>query len=359
VTDDHVFPRSIGGTKELTLPACEACQTIFSKAEYQVARCSMYGLYIADSGPRGRHSHRRASGVIRTKYILVRHPLGGFGEAGLRAGGGIPEALPHIEIDVKSRQGRVRGNRRSDVDRLLNLLSMLLKNAPDLSGLIGEISVKTDDLGAIGEDTDFWPRIVLGLDNKLFIRARNPTEAINFFSFLASALNAGALTDRGTWTTSEIVGGTVHDAAIEYDVKSIQRILTKIACGLVYVRHGDGIVWNNALQLSREFALDKQVTTATIAFTHVSWPGTITSWPDRHVAVVDVQEGRLRAVVSLYGDCNSVDLGPASNLEDFKRIVAFCLKDGTRTFLANADEAVTVANALNQHLVRNAGVRAA
>jgi len=245
------------------------------------------------------------------------------------------------------------------VDRLLNLLSTLLKNAPDQSGLIGEISAKTDDLGAIGEDTDFWPRIVLGLDNKLFIRARNPTEAINFFSFLVPALNAGAFTDRGTWTTSEIVGGTVHDAAIEYDVKSIQRILTKIACGLVYVRHGEGILWNNALQQSREFALDKEVTTATIAITHVSWPGTIALWPDRHVAVVDVQEGRLRAVVSLYGDCHTVDLGPASNLEDFKVIVAFCLKDGTRTFLANADEAATVANALNQHLVRNPGVRAA
>jgi hypothetical protein len=359
VTDDHVFPRSIGGTKELALPACKGCQTIFSKAEHQAARCSVYGLYILDSGPRGRHRHRPTSGVIRTKYILVPHPLGGYGEAGLRAGGGIPEALPHIEIDVKRLQGRVRGNRRSDLDRLLNSLSTVLTHAIDQSGIIGEISVKTDDLGKIGEDTDFWPRIVLGLDNRLFIRARNQSEAINFFSFLVSALNAGAFIDRGTWTTSEIAGGTVHDAAIEYDVKSIQRIITKIACGLVYLEHGDGILWNNVLQQGRAFALDKQLPTATIAITHVSWPGTITLWPDRHVGVVDVQEGRLRAVVSLYGDCHTVDLGPIPNPEDFKRIGAFCHKDGTRTFLANDDEAVKVAEALSQHLIGNTGVRAA
>ena len=127
LTDDHIFPRSIGGTKELAVPSCDLCQNSFSLAEEEFARASVYAIYIADSGPRGRDKRKPGSGVIRTKYLLVRHPLGGYGETGLRAGTGTGEALPHIEINLNGRaEARRRGKQPEDIDRLIKAVWAVL-----------------------------------------------------------------------------------------------------------------------------------------------------------------------------------------------------------------------------------------
>src|ERR1700674_5783998 len=100
--EDHVFPRSLGGTKELSVPSCRACQTSISKAEFALSRKSAYAMHLLEAGPRGRHRRTDpASGLIEAEYVLVPHPLGGYNETALRAGAGeSPTALPYIEIDV-------------------------------------------------------------------------------------------------------------------------------------------------------------------------------------------------------------------------------------------------------------------
>jgi hypothetical protein len=182
---------------------------------------------------------------------------------------------------------------------------------------------------------------------------------MNFFSFLVSAFRAGAFIDKGTWTTSEIATGTVHIAAMEYDPKSVQRVILKIALGLLYLSARDSAAIQSVFPQDPSSTLEERVAKAAIAINHICWPETIATWPDRHVAMIDVLEGRLRAVVSLYGDCHTVDLGPTESPQDFKRIVAFCRRDGAHTFLVGDAEADRVVQLLDQHLAERDGSQAA
>jgi len=69
--EDHVFPRSIGGTKELCVPSCGICQTSISKAEKELSRKSAYAMHLLEAGPRGRRSRKDpASGFIEAQWIL-------------------------------------------------------------------------------------------------------------------------------------------------------------------------------------------------------------------------------------------------------------------------------------------------
>src|SRR6266852_7680391 len=81
IDKDHIFPRALGGTKELSVPACRSCQTVISKLETQAARQSHYSLFCLTHGPAGRDKRKASSGVIRARYVLTKHPLGGYGEA--------------------------------------------------------------------------------------------------------------------------------------------------------------------------------------------------------------------------------------------------------------------------------------
>src|SRR5579863_8870477 len=73
--EDHIFPRAIGGTKELWVPSCRRCQTVISKLEVEAARQSNYSFFCVTHGPAGRDKRRPASGVIRARYLLVKNPL--------------------------------------------------------------------------------------------------------------------------------------------------------------------------------------------------------------------------------------------------------------------------------------------
>src|SRR5258708_7319967 len=96
---DHIFPRALGGTKELWVPSCRICQTVISKLERQAARQSHYSLFCLTHGPAGRDKRKPSSGLIRARYVLSKHPLGGYGEVAIHAGADTPPALAHIEID--------------------------------------------------------------------------------------------------------------------------------------------------------------------------------------------------------------------------------------------------------------------
>jgi HNH endonuclease len=357
LTDDHIFPRSIGGTKELAVPSCDSCQSSFSLAEREFARASVYAIYVADSGPRGRDKRKLSSGVIRTKYLLVRHPLGGYGETGLRAGAGIGEALPHIEINVNGRaEARRRGKQPEDIDRLIKAVRTVLSRSPDHSSLVRKIPVRTDDLGDIANDSDFWPRIVLNLDNRLFIRARDLPEARKFLSIFLPAMKAGAFKDQGRWIRSEVTAGTVHTVRLRYDYQKIRRVITKIALGLVYLRVGRSTLWDTLFGRMRAAMINDQPTTDMPAIGQVSELGTINFWPDHHVSSVYVLKDRLRGIVSIYGDCQVIDLGSWEQRDSFKSIVAFCKKDGSRAFLIDEEQRGEITEALNRHISNTTNV---
>ena len=96
---DHVFPRALGGAKELWVPACRDCQTLISKLESEAARQSHYSLFCVMHGPPGRDKRKPGSGVIRARPSRLNEhrcgqkegeqdPSGRHG-AVLRVGGGL------------------------------------------------------------------------------------------------------------------------------------------------------------------------------------------------------------------------------------------------------------------------------
>jgi hypothetical protein len=115
-SDDHVFPRSQGGTLELTVPACSKCQTEISRAETEVARRSEFAFYRLDKGPTPRKRKKLDSGSVEARYVFVKDDrLGGYIEVAFRAKQH-PITLPCIEIDIDTGNVRCRGTKPEDVD---------------------------------------------------------------------------------------------------------------------------------------------------------------------------------------------------------------------------------------------------
>src|SRR5260370_22029454 len=191
-------------------------------------------------GPRGRDKRKPGSGVIRARYLLVKSPLGGYGEAGIRAGADIPQALPHIEIDVNGQGGaRRRGPSPASVKRLVVALLEILDRKPDPRGFISELEVRTDRLLNISADPDFWPRVVLDLSGHVYVRARSLDEALRFITALIFGLKAGAFEkDYSSWTHSGIVARSLHWFSLLYDRCVGPRLACSIVCGLMFVQFG-------------------------------------------------------------------------------------------------------------------------
>src|SRR5260370_221465 len=90
LTEDHVFPRVLGGTKELWIPSCTECQTFISRAELEVGRSSFYSLFRLTQGPKGRDKRKPGSGLLEARYLGEGRPRRapqGFHSGGQRAGG--------------------------------------------------------------------------------------------------------------------------------------------------------------------------------------------------------------------------------------------------------------------------------
>src|SRR6266446_812055 len=81
------------------------------------------------------------AGLLQSSYILVKHPLGGFGESLLRAGEKM-EMLTHVEIKVvpgEPVEGRVRGTTWEDSQRIFSTFKSALTATPGPDGLVCEI----------------------------------------------------------------------------------------------------------------------------------------------------------------------------------------------------------------------------
>jgi hypothetical protein len=336
---DHIFPRAIGGTKELSVPACRDCQTVLSRLETQAARQSNYSLFCVMHGPPGRDKRRPASGVIRARYLLVKNPLGGYGEAAMRAGVDTPEALPHIEIDVNNvGSARRRGPSIASVQRLVFALKKIVDRRPDVRGFIGEVAVRTDRLPDIEIDPDFWPRVVLDLSEHVYIRARNSGEALRFAAILIEGLRAGVFDrDYGAWTSTEIPGNSTHWLSLTYDKFVGQRLAGKIACGLMFLQFGPAICANASFQRVRTFVLEKPSPRAASPVTQLCEAGTQVLWNGDHVAFLCTHSGRTLGIVSVYGDCHVVHFGDASDLPSVHESqMAMCRWDGKHARMVRA-----------------------
>lgn len=343
--DDHVFPRAIGGTKELSVPSCRPCQTALSKAELALSRKSAYAMHLVEAGPRGRDRRRDpASGLIEAEYVLVPHPLGGYNETAIKAGAGeSPTALPYVEINVSDSllTCRRRASEPAEMENLVSAVERMLASKPDEKGLLCELSVLTHDLREIGKDPDFWPRIVLDLRGRLFIRARNPEEALKFMSAFTHYLHAGAFRDYSRWVTGPpISGSTPHQVMIVHDRYLVGRAFAKIACSLAFVALGEQAKQLSRFETLRSYALGGQTEAWDGLVRGVRLPGTLKHFGSRHIAALTIESNHMIGLISLFGGLELIDLGeiPAS-MPTSLSAVASAEIDGTKTNILLPEEA--------------------
>ena len=331
MTKDHVFPRVLGGTKELSLPACLECQEVISEFELEVGRSSPYTPLLLQAGRRGRHKRRATSGLVRTTYCLAKHPLGGYGESCVRVGDDVPSPLPHIEIDVwGSRQARRRGARPEDVDLLTQKLIGMIARCDTADRLARALFARTENIAGITEDADFWPRVVLDASGKPFIRARDMHEATVFAGWLLAFLKAGGFREYSRWAHGEIKAGTEHTVQLRCRTSSLHRLSAKVAFGLAWLNYVEARSSEQALRPLRELVL-----TGKHEGLHVRWvskPGHIKLFPDHHLGVVRCSGAEFRGITSFYGDCSVVKwFVPEGSLEESEPIAAMSRRDGTST----------------------------
>lgn len=167
--------------------------------------------------------------------------------------------------------------------------------------------MRTHDLGDVEKDPAVWPRIVLGVDDRLFIRARNRNEALKFISVFAQYVQAGPSRDHSRWTAGEVVSGEPHTVHIAYDEYKVRRVLAKIAYGLLFLALQPQD--DSAFTELGQYVLGQLPDRWQEIVEQVSEAGSVSLWPEHHVAAVLWTQGRLKGIVSIFGSCHVVDLG--------------------------------------------------
>jgi len=353
ITDDHVFPRSIGGTKQLTVPGCKPCQTLFSKAEQVLARRSIFGLYRLAVGPSPRHKKKPESGTFDSSYSLVKDSIiGGYAEVVFRVGE-LPKTLPCIEIDVTTGKGaRIHGTTPQEVERLVERLISSVQNVPDETGCIGEISCDfMEEDGPVSSDPDFWPRALLDVRGNLNIRARNSEEGKRLAQIIIPLAQRGAFSDHSQWTKGEIAANTPHHFSFSYYEPDVLRIIAKIAYGVLSAKMGPVVSAENWFDGVRSFVRGEEGTDENPPVLPLSEPGDFKGWPGFHLALVEIYEGELRGIVILYGGCHLVRFGRTPQISlPIKVIVAISRRDGTETRLVDGEAVSKIADEIRNYV---------
>jgi hypothetical protein len=366
LTKDHVFPRGLGGTRQLAVPSCRTCQDKIRSAETEVARRSIFALYRLDKGPPPSDKKQSDSGAVEAKYVLVKDWLGGYNEVAPRSHRD-PITLPCIEFDVTSlgthrfgatsEEGitRVRGSTPEDVKRLVEAVLKVVQGPPDKSGLLGEVPVEllSEAESGIASDPDFWPRVFLDLKGQLKIRARDGQEATRLFEAVVYRAQRGAFKALSGWATWQVQAGTPHLFCLEWNYSALLRVVAKIAYGAAYCRALPKILESESLRQVRDFVLGTQNGNTTLPVRQIGDTESISDWPDHHVVLIESCRNRLQGIVALCGACFIVDLGENPLSEVFARpVVAMSRRDGTDTRFATDDVAKMVAEILRCHVVR-------
>ncbi len=328
LTDDHIIPQSLGGTLDFKVRSCESCQDKLSKAEHEVARKSILALSALASPVKPRHPNRPTSGHLRPSYLLVKHPLGGYGESLLSAGEKM-RSLAHFEIKVvpgEPIEGRVRGPSAADAQQLLDIFRGALQKRVGPNQLVCEFTANLELDPEIARDPDFWPRIVLLPGNRLMLRARGPEELVRF----ARAFTALAVTDHqidsSKWSGNlQISKGTQHRMALRYDPQCLRRVAAKIGYALFCT------VTKRRMEVSEDERMRRYILgTGTSPDEPVSIApdaATFTTSEDPHFIVFSPEHDKTAAFVRLYGSSFRVELGPAAVLH--KPIAVICEINGS------------------------------
>jgi len=352
LTRDRVFPRCLGGTEDLNVPACLECQTRISLVEEEVSRRSLFAFYRIDRGPPPRHKGKPYSGSVEAKYILVKDWMGGYNEVALRAKQN-PIPLPRIELDVTSLNARVHGAMPEDVNRLVEAILRIVEGPPDKSGFLGEVTVEllSEADADIVSDPDFWPRVFLDLRGRLKIRAHDGEEAKQLFEAIVKLAQLGTFKDHSKWPTGQVPAGTSHRFCLEWDEHAVLRVVAKIAYATAYLQALPQLLGSESLHRVRRFVLDDQDDDGKLPVQQISLEESITEWPNHHVVLIESYNGQLRGIVVLYGACFVVDLGKDPLPTVFaKPVVAMSCMDGTHSYLAAEDETEIVVKKLRCHI---------
>jgi hypothetical protein len=313
-------------------------------------------MYLVEAGPRGRHRRTDpASGLIEAAYVLVPHPLGGYNETAFKAGvGESPRALPYIEINVAdgSYTCRRRASGPVEIDKLVSLCEEMLSRKPQKDGLICQVGVRIYELGEIGNDPEFWPRIVLDLKDQLFIRARNPEEAKKFFNALVQYLRLPAFKDYSRLVTGPpIQGSTPHQIMILHDTYQVGRVFAKIVSSFAFVALGNSAKQLPMFRTLRSYALGDLTEGWDGLFQELRLPGSLTHFQDCHVAGIAVRNSHLVGLVSLFGGLGLVDLGEAPvGMQTLRSVGASAEICGKKTKMLSLDESEEVLRVLLDEL---------
>ncbi len=366
LTKDHVFPRGLGGTRQLTVPSCRTCQDKIRSAETEVARRSIFALYRLDKGPPPSDKKQSDSGAVEAKYVLVKDWLGGYNEVVPRSHRD-PIPLPCIEFDVTRLSthrfratseeviSRVRGAAPEDVRRLVKAVLKVVQGPPDKSGLLGEVPVEllSEAESGIASDPDFWPRVFLDLKGRLKIRARDGQEATQLLEAVVYLAQQGAFRDLTGWATGQVQAGTPHLFCLEWNYNALLRVVAKIAYGTACRRALPKVFESKSLRQIRDFVLGTQNGNTTSPVRQISDIESISDWPDHHVVLIESRRNQLQGIVVLCGACFIVDLGENPLPEVFARpVVAMSRRDGTDTRFVTDDVAKMMAEILRYHVVR-------
>jgi len=341
LTSDHVFPRCIGGTLELSIPACRPCQALISKAERELARRSMFALYRIAGAPPPRRRNQAGRRVIEAKYVLVKDAgMGGYQEVAMRVND-LPVVLPSIEVDLSGEGGaRLRGVQPIDVAQVAEALRKAFDHQPDPTGLVATFDVKLlERHDQFYEDPDFWPRVYLDLAGELHIRARTPEEATALIKCVVDAAQRGVFNQLPGWNVGVVEAGTVHHFAVEYDETKVHRVVAKIPAGIA-------VLGGSARDELRRYVIGDPGAEG-VRVEEFSPPGSPHDAGDHHLAVVYVTPKSLRAAVVLYGGLFVVRVG--AELEPSRLLVAKCRVAGGSTRFVEGGEADEIVLEVRRH----------
>lgn len=344
LTDDHIIPRSLGGTKEFTVESCRDCQRELSKAEDETARKSILAIPALVSPVRPCHPKRPTSGHLRPSYLMVKHPFGGYGESLLSAGERMT-SLPYFEIKVvpgEEPQASVRGATAAEAQLLLDTFRLALQNKPGPNGLICEFTVNMHLDPAIAADPDFWPRVVMLPGPRLMVRTRDPEELMRFVNVFMQVATSNYQVNPAAWGEHVVItGGTPHSLGLQYDPQCVRRVAAKIAYGLFRT------AINRSLNGAEDLALRRYILGIDIS---VNEPVSITSEllktfttsnEPRYVVFSPLHD-RGAAMVSLYGLNFRVEMGSAAVLSEPAAVV--CEIDGSGMRICSTEETRDILN---------------